>query len=177
MADSKAPPPPYGSRTDPVTGLEASFDNFGVKDQLWDLSEDTCLVHLKLLQAFHLLKEEVGYTDGLFGLWNRSAEGGIVLHEKQETLPSGRNLADASESQLLALSKIREKRWALYVARAVDRYEAWWKSIEGTLLTVNDMLANSQSAYLSFTETTARFEWADAILPPLGMACPRLTSC
>ena len=27
-----------------------------------------CLAHLKFLSVFHVLKEDVGYTDGLFGL-------------------------------------------------------------------------------------------------------------
>lgn len=31
---------------------------------------ETCIAHLRLLHAFHSLKEDIGYSDGLFGLWD-----------------------------------------------------------------------------------------------------------
>ena len=49
-----------------------------------------CLIHLKLLSALHNLKEDVGYTDGLFGLWDARSD---YAAEREKTL-----------------SQIREKR-------------------------------------------------------------------
>jgi hypothetical protein len=67
------------------------------------------IAHLKLLSAISNLKEETGTTRGLFGL--------AIKNDKDEQ----------TDGELLA--KVREKRWAVYVARAVDRFEVWWKSV------------------------------------------------
>ena len=72
---------------------------------------------------------------------------------------------------MMVLSRLREKRWALFVARAVDRYEAWWKSRFRLTLTEDDMGANTsfRERYLDFpTRSGARMNWSAAELPPLG---------
>lgn len=66
---------------------------------------DQCIAHLKLLEAFQKLREQVASDDGLFAI----------------TPPSGDQAADTKMQAL-----IREKRWAVFVARAVDRFERWW---------------------------------------------------
>jgi hypothetical protein len=65
---------------------------------------DQCIAHLKLLEAFSRLREDIGYQSGLFG-----------IHDPDKPLP------DAQTAAFL-----REKRWAVYVARAVDRFQMWW---------------------------------------------------
>lgn len=67
-----------------------------------------CIAHLKLLEAFHQLHEDIAATDGLFGITDGS-----------EGSPTGNAKIDY-------LAKVREKRWAVYVARAADRFQAWW---------------------------------------------------
>ncbi|CAK7269799.1 hypothetical protein SEPCBS119000_003755 [Sporothrix epigloea] len=91
---------------------------------------DECLAHLKFLFAVHALKEDVGYTNGMFGLYDDLAGVpdsvvDIPLHlpEKQAQPATEKDMYHAR------LSKVREKRWALYVARAADRYEAWWTAV------------------------------------------------
>src|SRR5207249_2560071 len=58
----------------------------------------------------------VGYKDGLFGISDSFVpDFGSAPSEK------------ATDTTNAALAKIREKRWAIYVARAADRFQAWWK--------------------------------------------------
>jgi len=134
--------------------LSAAFANLNIPDIPPPLpTADHCLAHLKLLNSFHALKEDVGYTDGLFGLWDAACE---VLQGKDR---------DA------ALAKTREKRWSLYLARAVERFEVWWtkylcsledcKRLEG-----KEMLASSP--YSEFTSRGRALKWTTSMLPPLG---------
>jgi len=64
-------------------------------------SADLCIAHLKLLEAFHLLRSEIAGTDDIFG---------IASHASDDS----------------NLNQLREKRWQVYVSRAVDRFEKWW---------------------------------------------------
>ncbi|WPH00759.1 glycine-rich domain-containing protein 2 [Acrodontium crateriforme] len=70
-----------------------------------------CIAHLKLLECFYRLRQKIGSTDGLYGINND-----VILNASdiigQEKLPE-------------LLSKLAEKRWAIYVARAADRFEQW----------------------------------------------------
>ncbi len=74
-------------------------------------SPDKCIAHLKLLESFHQLREQVALTDGLFGI-------------KDGFVPS--DLSEAKRAELL--TKMREKRWAVYVAKAAKRFEKWWET-------------------------------------------------
>ncbi|KAI9872060.1 MAG: hypothetical protein M1830_002108, partial [Pleopsidium flavum] len=57
---------------------------------------------------FHQLREDIATSEGLFGISDRLA----ILSSKPEE----------------ALAKVREKRWAVYVARAADRFATWWNT-------------------------------------------------
>lgn len=81
---------------------------------------ESCLAHLKLLEAFFALKAEAAYTDGAFGLFDSRAPG------SEESVAGNEQ---ATRRRLEALAQIREKRWALFVARAVDRFEIWWTNL------------------------------------------------
>lgn len=86
------------------------------------VSPDHCIAHLKLLEAFYQLREDIGNTDDIFGIPSPDF-GGI-------TATSGSSQND----QALAQIKVREKRWAVYVARAVDRFYEWWDKCVPTTL-------------------------------------------
>ena len=110
---------------------------------------DECLAHLRLLSAFHALKEDVGYTDGIFGLWDARCEK-VGEKDREKTLAS-----------------MREKRWALYVARAVDRFQDWWTTVlcdNKSRLEWKAMLAE----FSRFTEVKYPLKWKKEMLPPLG---------
>lgn len=103
-----------------------AFSNLKIKDSANGFpTPEATLGHLKLLEAFYALKDEVAYTDGAFGLFDCRAPG------TEESVAGDQ---PATIRRLEALAQIREKRWALYVARAADRFESWWTKV----LTVMD---------------------------------------
>jgi len=74
------------------------------------VSTDECIAHLKLIGTLADLRDVVSETDGAFGLWDITAP----------TTPE--------ESNKRALALLREKRWSVFVARAVDRFESWFNA-------------------------------------------------
>lgn len=159
-----APPPPGPPRQlseQELSSLNAAFASLQLPSVATELDEQLCLAHLKLLSAFHLLKEDVGYTDGLWGIYDTRA--GPITKKGSDPGPE--------------LAKLREKRWAIYVARAVDRYAAWWSSLESDPLTIKKCKVFS-SHYSRFTDAENPYEyddivksshkWKPQMLPPLG---------
>lgn len=97
-------PPPYKEQAESeTTNINAAFENLNLSSTIAQTTPtaDQCLAHLKLLFAFQSLKEDVGYTDGLFGLWDSLAG---PLEEKKSVE------AKMQDKQLQLLSQIREKR-------------------------------------------------------------------
>ncbi len=140
----------------------------------FDVTESRCLVHLKLLHAINAMKEDVGYTDGLWGIWDS-----LVTDSKGYSLdPTGihsdneKAKMTEDEEKKMMLSKLREKRWAIFVARAVDRYEAWWNAQEIMMLTEGDMTVKDGDNYMRFPSTSRKFDWQVSTLPPLGQSSP-----
>lgn len=133
-----------------------------------DPTPDTTLVHLKLLHALQEMKEDVGYTDGLWGIWDSRAD-----NLAEELSPSAAPDADwpkltDEEKRRMAISRIREKRWAVFVARAVDRYESWWHGLSGPMLSEADMESSGDPRYGGFTAGEDVAGWEAHMLPPLG---------
>ncbi|KAF2137561.1 uncharacterized protein K452DRAFT_257279, partial [Aplosporella prunicola CBS 121167] len=103
------PPPVYQEHIEDdaaarLAQLDLAPGRAGVKP-----SADECIVHLKLLEALLQLRHEMAGTAGLFDVAGPADEGVVKGAAAEE-----------------ALDRVREKRWAVYVARAVDRYEVWW---------------------------------------------------
>lgn len=201
--DDAAPPPAYNAgisqvgaeqaqAQQPTPGAQdageinvtAAFEKLNLSNLPSNPSIDTCLAHLKLLLAIQNMKEDVGFTDGLWDLWDaRAGPDSQFLSflsspsTEKKDIPEP-NIQERMQSQTLAaLSKIREKRWALFVAQAVDRYEVWWKSLTVSLkarpLTEDDMRLPSSPSYRVFTSgPSARLCWSEETLPPLGTAAP-----
>ncbi|KAJ3524928.1 hypothetical protein NM208_g11858 [Fusarium decemcellulare] len=163
--DASAPPPSHDD-------LTAPFANLNIKPLPHYPDPDTCLAHLKLLFAFESLKEDVGYTDGLWGIWDTRANGKLITTEdgevREHAADEGHD-SDVDDKQKF-LSQIREKRWALFVARAVDRYEAWWDSL-GTPrpLIETDMDEIQTVAYEYFPKIEDPTFWDKKSLPPLDV--------
>lgn len=185
MSDS-APPPAY-TPTAPDNAVDdiditSAFSNFTIPPSPTPTVE-ACLVHLKLLFAFQSLKEDIGYTDGLFGIWD-SLAGPL----SSETIPKKNGVDEKKgaderrdiakeeletkmrDSTLKTLSEIREKRWALFVARAAERYRIWFKSLGGTLLREVDMIEKGSMVYEMFVEEfgSDKMAWTKDRLLPLG---------
>ncbi|OTA68463.1 hypothetical protein K449DRAFT_461315 [Hypoxylon sp. EC38] len=143
--------------------LNSAFKSLNLSSSTSEVTPDTCLAHLKLLHAFQNLKEDVGYTDGLFGLFDSRVVS--QNDKKSNAVEKDLKLDDETGKRL---AELREKRWALFVARAVDRYEAWWGTISKRSLSEHDMEIYS-AKYNGFTSTNAPLSWAENILPPLDV--------
>ncbi|MCJ1389925.1 hypothetical protein MMC18_002782 [Xylographa bjoerkii] len=102
-------PPSYSSVPPNIT---AAFSNLRLGRSAGIPTADECIAHLKLLEAFSQLREDVGTTDGLYGIRDDFIEPSSFRTEK-ETVE--------------LLTAMREKRWAIYVTNAVQRFEIYWK--------------------------------------------------
>lgn len=103
------PPPSYSQ--DPID-ITSNLRNLNLDSSSPQPTVDQVIAHLKLLYAFHQLREDVATTDGLFGIKD--------------------SLASNQQHPEQALLKVREKRWAVYVARATDRFTTWWSACVDT---------------------------------------------
>lgn len=120
-----------------------------------------CIVHLKLMEAFARLREEVGAADGLFGISDGLAELGQFW-----------SADEASRAHTRA--QIRERRWAVYVARAANRFEHWWRAALPNI--PNGKPSDKpRQAYFAFDSPYRLMplsfhpvQFTRAVLPPLG---------
>ncbi|KAK2601781.1 hypothetical protein QQS21_004665 [Conoideocrella luteorostrata] len=180
-----APPPAYtqldsggpaeAARSQPTDNIDitAAFEHLRIDEEASKegLRQENCIAHLKLLHAIHELKEDVGYTDGLFGLYDSQAvEDANCLDLDTIHIGKGVKIEELDKIKV-ALSKIREKRWALFVARAVDRYEVWWKSMHGTNYLNEDAMEKRASEEYSHFPTQSVYvrKWKEDELPPLDV--------
>lgn len=123
---SSSPPPEYNQEPpdydednvlDPPD-ITAGFNNLNISNH--SQSPDgfpqpaECIAHLKVLECFYRLKQTIGSTDGLFGIEDKTVTG--------HSIPQ-------SEKTGELLAKLAEKRWAIYLQRAVNRFEAWWAAV------------------------------------------------
>ena len=137
----------------PIGDITSAFSSLYLTDEPLDLpNAETCLAHLRLLYAFRELRLDVGYCHGLWGIAD-----------------PGEN-SKAPEVSLDVMSRLREKRWAVYLARAVDRYEAWWASRGSESVTLRSMGMRGSVAYEMFPleRTGASMVWDENMLVPLG---------
>ena len=147
-----SPPPSYVASTavESPPDITAAFANLQLdlsSPQAQIPTPDQCLAHLKLLEAFHSLREDVSQWDGLFGIHDHFA----------------------SNSDAVVLTNIREKRWQVYVSRAAQRFEKWWK-----FCVMPNAVRQSQTSIVTtpkelWVGTTLKFEKQN--LPPLGERC------
>jgi hypothetical protein len=126
-------------------------------------TNDECIAHLKLLAALANLRDETAETDGLFGINDSLAAG----------------FSGQSRDELLV--KIREKRWAVYVTRAVDRFQKWWQTClpeahlgsgDGGRFRMEDILQSGilQAGHFEKTVLQAQpLSWKTSMLPPLDV--------
>lgn len=140
----------------------------------FSVTQGTCLAHLKLLHAFQSMKEDVGFTDGLWGIWDSMATE--MKHVPADLVSPDANLGKMTEDEkkMALLSKLREKRWALFVARAVDRYEAWWAAQPVNYLVQEErgywhFPGESVNSYTEFP-SGKKMVWEPSMLPPLGQS-------
>ena len=152
---NKSPPPPAytpGDFDHDVPDITAAFSRLNLTDSTKP-TPDVCIAHLKLLEAFHQLREDISSEDGRFGVHDTFADVGQSDRERAELR-----------------AKIREKRWQVYVTKASKRFEAWWTTcIEPD--SENHRLLGQSKMLLQLRQSPdvgERLEWSRDCLPPLG---------
>lgn len=93
-----------------MDAITANLQNLNLSTPpIMDLvSPDQCIAHLKLLTAITHLREDVSCLNGAFGYDDEAA------------------LAYPEDQREQFCARMREKRWAVFVVKAVHRYSEWW---------------------------------------------------
>ena len=117
---------------------------------------DECIAHLKFLTVLGHLRKDISETDGLFGINDVTADA-------------------FGADRPRALSKIREKRWAVYVARAVLRFERWFYTLMNakydgpdTSIKVRDLSTGMGLEYYTKLPNF-QLDWSTERLPPIDV--------
>lgn len=147
--------PPAYTQGDPnlhVPDITAAFTNLNLAPSAKP-TPDLCIAHLKLLEAFHQLREDVACQDGLFGISDAFADA-----------------AQSDQERAKLLAKIREKRWQVYVTKASKRFERWWVTCVEPNKEKDRLLRQSKmpSLFKQSPDHGERLEWSKHGLPPLG---------
>lgn len=142
LGEEDAAPPPYSSHATSAVDTPVFDGSEWSNARNVELPTATqCMTHLKLLHAFARLRREVGNTERLYGIefeWEESGEnvpdeegtvGGKDGQPREVHATSGTTaLVGRQEAGMLA-ERMREKRWTVFVNKAVDRFEKWWESL------------------------------------------------
>lgn len=123
---------------------------------------DVCIAHLKLLEAFHQLREDVAFEDGRFGIKDAFADAGGSDKERADLL-----------------IKIREKRWQVYVTMASKRFERWWTTCVEVANEKSRLLRQSKipTMFRQSPDVGERLAWSEDCLPPLGKHYGKAVLC
>lgn len=151
-----SPPPTYAQAEfdSNIPDITAAFSNLNLATSAKPKpTPDVCIAHLKLLEAFHQLREDVAFEDGRFGINDAFADAGQSDRERAELL-----------------TKIREKRWQVYVTKASERFERWWTTCVEPNEERNRLLGQSKIPIVFKQSPNAgeRLVWSNDSLPPLG---------
>ncbi|KAJ5814832.1 hypothetical protein N7474_006609 [Penicillium riverlandense] len=112
------------------------------------ITPDQCVAYIKFITALGRLRMNIASQDGIFGLWD------------EDTAQFG------NSNEVLA--RIREKRWAVYTARAVDRYTKWWDACLPTANPMPTMADMRKSTFGRILRPDNEVVWLEKYLPPLG---------
>ena len=143
-------PPSYPINVNDIPDITAAFSSLDFDETSKTPTVDECIAHLKLLEAFYQLRENIACTYGLFEIYDDFIPQAVDEREQVEVL-----------------AKIREKRWTIYVSKAALRFQLWWQKVvqsDSQMLRQKDIPAvfgqNFQHGSVSDIDTDH--------LPPLG---------
>lgn len=147
-------PPTYAQAdfNNDVPDITAAFSSLNLAPSAKP-TPDVCIAHLKLLEAFSQLREDVAFEDGRFGIKDAFADAGESDQERADLL-----------------IKIREKRWQVYVTKASKRFERWWATCVEVADEKSRLLGQSkmQTVFKQSPDVGERLAWREDYLPPLG---------
>ncbi|KAL1994596.1 hypothetical protein VTN49DRAFT_2066 [Thermomyces lanuginosus] len=120
------------------------------------VSRDQCIAHLKFLAALADLRDTIASRDGLFGIFDSQVNE--IISKK-----------DDERTRHKALAILRERRWMVYVARAVDRYTTWWERCVAKTHQDITVWDTQQPSYASITQWATPLPFGPENLPPLDV--------
>ncbi|KAL1296560.1 hypothetical protein AAFC00_000060 [Neodothiora populina] len=85
---------------------------------------DECIAHLKLLECFYRLRQSIGSANGLFGI--PDPEGAYAAPAQRPSTIKPHGITEIANIRAV----ISEKRWQIYVSRAVSRFDRWINSLD-----------------------------------------------
>lgn len=113
---------------------------------------DQCVIHLKLLACFYKLRMQISGRDNLFGYPDV-----VVTNEETKKFQAS----------------IREKRWEVYVVRAVERFTRWWQTLYNSRLGRFEEEITGHNAVRKAQEFEKALDSGTVFtidaMPPLGM--------
>ncbi|KAF9885218.1 hypothetical protein FE257_000578 [Aspergillus nanangensis] len=149
------PPPPYEECERPPPPAQPALPRIDPTPSAgspiaFTVTRDQCIAHLKFLAVLADLRDTVASIPGLFGI----ADANEKLFQEH-----------TNEAQI----RVKEKRWAVYTARAVERYATWW---EACIVNCKSPPA-ADHLYRIWYEDVVRLEnpiqWVPEMLPPLDV--------
>lgn len=151
-----SPPPPayaHAGLDSKIPDITAAFSTLNLAPSAKP-TPDICIAHLKLLEAFHQLREDVAFEDGRFGINDAFADAAAGSIQERAEL----------------LIKIREKRWQVYVTKASKRFERWWTAVVEPNEERNRLLGQSKIpiVFKQSPDVGEPLAWNKDFLPPLG---------
>lgn len=160
QSHASVPPPTYHNAQDLPDDFNDHLINGFAKlnlDSPEGLTRSQTIAHLKTLECFYRLRKRIASTNGLFGITNSNAES--LLRQ---------NNCSSSDDVLAVFG---EKKWGVYVARAVDRFERWRDAVApATKLVTIDQFDKSTGLGATFSDRAShgRLVLTPACLPPVG---------
>lgn len=146
-------PPAYEQIERPLPQLPElptlSLDSNAGPSKTTSVTPDECVAHLKFLAALADLRDTVSTSDGLFGIYDSEAD---------------KFSSDVGQAR----GRIREKRWAVYTARAVKRFSIWWDKCIPTYDFRLRQADLKTSTYPMVINCDTKLAWPRNALPPLG---------
>jgi hypothetical protein len=175
--DMYAEPPPYSSRPSsstiaPSRTVPASWEPNFKPSPLEIPTPAECIAHLKLLHAFAKLRHDIGNHEGLYGirLEDEKVKGSKshrVRFSTTDSTPQFRGPHEEDSTRVDIEShtptpsaeydtdltkRVRNKRWVIFVTKAVARFEKWWDMLRGKStwyrhIRTDDFEASADSLY------------------------------
>lgn len=127
-----------------------SLDSNAGPSKSTSVTPDECVAHLKFLAALADLRDTVSTDDGLFGIYDSEAD---------------KFISDVGQAR----ARIREKRWAVYTARAVKRFSIWWDKCIPTSGFRPRHTDLKTSTYPMVINCNTQLSWPRDALPPLDV--------
>jgi len=163
VSEHSPPPPAYVTDAPPYSkediesppNLTAGFSNLRISADD-SPNREQCIAHLKLLECFYRLRQNISSKDGLFGIYNQAL-----------TSANGNRQCDDPH----ALSLLGEKRWAVYVSKAVDRFERWRDAVaprQQRLMSADTNKGGLLETLVSTKTVYKTISFSTDNLPPVG---------